>query len=315
MTKDPLISVIMPIFNVEKFVLEATTSILNQTYTNLEIIIIDDCSTDNTYEIIEKFAQTDKRIKLYRNDKNIKLVATLNRALQYVTGEYVLRMDGDDISEPNRVEKLYEFLRNHSDYMLVSSQVKTIDEYGKEIGCPNLPNNLESIKKVCRYISPVLHIWLCRAELYKELNGYRNILGAEDYDFVLRVLSSGYKVKNLSERLYSVRIRKGNTVSTIGLNQQISHNYCVFLYDQRIRKGGEDDFNEEFLFLQYGYESSNQKKFQYLYKNFQKGIMMLRSYNFLGFYYVIQSLVGSKYIRSYLFNRIMYRLKILGSGL
>lgn len=307
-----LISVLIPVYNVEKFIEQAILSICHQTYKNLEIIIFDDCSTDGTYEIVKRLAKQDSRIKLYRNEKNLKLVGTLNKALQYVTGEYVLRMDGDDISAPNRVEKMYDFLQKNSDYVLVGSQVHVIDEQGHQIGQSNLPTNLEVIQKVCPYISPILHIWLCKTSIYTELNGYRNILGAEDYDFILRLLSKGYRIKNLDDRLYSVRVRQGNTISTIGLKQQISHQYCVQLYKERLKNHDEDSFNDVHLLGLYDLAMIEQDKFTYGYANFKKGFLMLKSNNLLGVYYVILAYVCSKYIRSYLNDRIMYRLKMLG---
>lgn len=307
-----LISVLIPVFNVVEFVEEAILSVCKQTYKNLEIIIIDDCSTDGTYESVKQLAELDSRIKLYRNEQNLKLVGTLNKALEYVTGEYVLRMDGDDISMPDRVEKMYDFLQKNSDYVLVGSQVNTIDEQGNQIGQPNLPNTLEVIQKVCPYISPILHIWLCKTSIYVELNGYRNILGAEDYDFILRVLSKGYKIKNLDDRLYSVRVRQGNTISTVGLKQQISHQYCVQLYKERLKNHNQDSFNENYLLSLYDLAIVEQDKFIYDYANFKKGFLMLRTKKKLGVYYIMLAYVCSPYIRSYLNDRIMYRLKMLG---
>lgn len=307
-----LISVIIPVYNVEKFVEQAILSICYQTYTNLEIIIIDDCSTDNTFALVQRIAQEDERIKLYRNEKNLKLVNTLNKALQFVTGEYVLRMDGDDISALDRIEKMYDFLQKNPDYVLVGSQVNTIDEQGNQIGQPNLPNNLEVIQKVCSYISPILHIWLCKTSIYTELDGYRNILGAEDYDFILRTLSRGYKIKNLDDRLYSVRIRQGNTISTIGFKQLISHQYCVQLYKERLKNHNQDSFNDNYLLGLYDLEMVEQDKFTYDYANFKKGFLMLKSKKVLGVYYVALAYICSPYIRSYLNDRIMYRLKMLG---
>lgn len=311
-----LISVIIPVFNVEKFVEEAILSICNQTYKNLEIIVIDDCSTDNTFFLIEQIAKKDKRIKLYRNEYNLKLVATLNKALQYVTGQYVVRMDGDDISLPNRIEKMYHFLENNPDYILVGSQVITINEQGNEIGKPKLPNNFEVIRKICLNASPILHIWMCKTVLYKKLNGYRDILGAEDYDFILRVLSYGYKITNLNEHLYLVRIREGNTISTIGLKQHISHKYCTYLYKERLNNNNIDSYNYDFLINKFNLIATedNQNKFIIHSQYFKKGFMMLKSYNILGLYYISLVFIKSRYIRFYLINRIIYKLKILGSN-
>ncbi len=100
-----LISVIIPVYNVQSFVEEAILSICNQTYRNLEIIVVDDCSTDETYTIVENLVKKDSRIKLFRNRKNSKIVKTLNFALEQANGEFIARMDGDDISSLLRLEK------------------------------------------------------------------------------------------------------------------------------------------------------------------------------------------------------------------
>ena len=102
--QNKLVSVIIPVYNVEKYVKEAIQSIQNQTYINLEIIVIDDGSSDKTYTIVEELARNDERIKLYKNEKNLKIVKTLNRALSLANGENIARMDGDDISALDRIE-------------------------------------------------------------------------------------------------------------------------------------------------------------------------------------------------------------------
>lgn len=109
MTIKSKVSVLIPVFNVEKYIKDSVQSIRNQTYKNIEIIVIDDGSTDDTFGVVAKIAESDKRIKLFKNEKNIGIVKTLNRALELSTGEYIARMDGDDISELDRIEKIKLF--------------------------------------------------------------------------------------------------------------------------------------------------------------------------------------------------------------
>lgn len=123
----PLISVLIPVYNVEAFVKEAILSICNQSYKNIEIIVVDDCSTDNTYNIVAELVPNDARIKLFKNNKNSKIVKTLNFALEQSKGDFIARMDGDDISAPQRLEKQLNFLLKHPQYALVGSHVTTID--------------------------------------------------------------------------------------------------------------------------------------------------------------------------------------------
>ncbi|WP_242039003.1 glycosyltransferase family 2 protein [Acinetobacter baumannii] len=171
--EQPLISVLIPVYNVEAFVNEAVLSICNQTYKNLEIIVVDDCSTDNTYNLVANLASIDSRIKLYKNSKNSKIVKTLNFALEQATGDFVARMDGDDISAPERLEKQLDFLIKNPQYFLVGSHVNTIDSNNNVIGRQEMPIKDEIINKTIKYASPVLHIWLAKREVYNQLNGGR----------------------------------------------------------------------------------------------------------------------------------------------
>ena len=98
-----LISVLMPVYNVASYVSEAIESILKQTYTNFEFIIIDDCSTDGTFAICEGYARKDNRIVLLHNEQNLKIEGSLNRGLAHCHGKFVIRMDGDDVSLPESV--------------------------------------------------------------------------------------------------------------------------------------------------------------------------------------------------------------------
>ena len=113
MSKYPQITVLMPVYNVSAFVTEAVKSILNQTYTDFELLIINDGSTDKTWDEVLKI--TDKRILLVENEKNIGLANTLNRGVELARGKYIARMDGDDISMPDRLEKQYKLLENNPD--------------------------------------------------------------------------------------------------------------------------------------------------------------------------------------------------------
>lgn len=124
------ISVVMGTYNSEKVVGEAIKSIQNQTLSEFELIICDDCSSDNTYRIIEKIAQKDSRIKLIKNNQNLGLAKTLNRCIEISNGDFVARMDDDDISHPDRLKIQYDFLKENIQYALVGSSVNLFDENG-----------------------------------------------------------------------------------------------------------------------------------------------------------------------------------------
>lgn len=241
-----LVSVIMPTYNVEQFVAEAIESILNQSYSNIEFVIVDDCSTDNTYKICEKYAQKDSRIKLLRNEKNSKIEFSLNRALKNCTGKYVIRMDGDDISDKFRIEIMKNYLDSHKDIKLLGTSAITINTNNEEIGRTIFLSDFSIIKKTCLLKTPVVHIWMTYKYIYDELNGYRKLFATEDYDFILRLITSGYKCSNISDYFgYKIRVnRVGNSSNTYGVKKLKSRWYTANLYKERI-KGKFDSYSEE----------------------------------------------------------------------
>jgi len=240
---EPLISVLIPTFNVENFVEEAIRSIMDQTYKNLEIIIVDDCSTDNTYSILLNLASIDKRIKLFRNTVNKKIVETLNFAISKANGEYFARMDGDDISLPERIESQYKFLLENPEVDLVGLNVIMINEYGEVIQEEKYLENHEDIVRASKYVSPILHIWLAKKNVYNKLIKYR-VPTVEDYDFILRSIDNGFKLANVQSSLYLQRIREGNTITASGLIQHKSRHYIKKLSDERFRNENIDSHSE-----------------------------------------------------------------------
>lgn len=124
------LSIIMGTFNGEKTISRAIESILNQSFTEFEFIICDDGSTDATYGILEKYAQKDSRIKLIKNEKNLMLAGTLNRCIEVAQGEYIARMDDDDFSHKNRLEKQIQFMREHEEYAIVGTCRNIFDDDG-----------------------------------------------------------------------------------------------------------------------------------------------------------------------------------------
>lgn len=123
-----MISVIIPVYNVEKYLPECILSILNQTYTNFEIICIDDCSTDSSYEILEDFAKLDNRIKVFKNDVNSSLGFTRNRGLKIANGKYVMFLDSDDWLDFNTLEILHDFAEKNDLDTLMFKAINFDDE-------------------------------------------------------------------------------------------------------------------------------------------------------------------------------------------
>ncbi len=120
-----MVTVLLPVYNGEKYLREAIDSILNQTYTDFEFLIINDGSTDRTEEIILSY--TDPRINYVKNEQNIKLIATLNKGLKLAKGKYIARMDGDDVSLPARLEKQIGYMEKHPEIGLCGSYIQTLE--------------------------------------------------------------------------------------------------------------------------------------------------------------------------------------------
>jgi glycosyltransferase involved in cell wall biosynthesis len=238
-----LVSVLIPVYNVEAYVEMAVRSVLSQTYCKLEIVIVDDCSTDGTHAICQRLAAADARIRLFRNDSNRKIASTLNRAYAESTGEMIARMDGDDISEPDRIDRQVDYLNANPHIDLVGVNLIGIDASGNELNRFFHLWDQELLVKSSKYVTPVSHVWVARRSVYERLSGYRDIPGCEDYDFLLRMLSQGLRFGNIPDYFgYRVRIqRRGNTQAMIGLGQRKMFSYVYRLYLER-RNGCADSF-------------------------------------------------------------------------
>jgi glycosyltransferase involved in cell wall biosynthesis len=199
----PRVTVLMPVYNGERYVHEAISSILNQTFQDFELLIVNDGSTDNSINIIDSF--NDKRIRVIHNEANIKLIATLNKGLSLAKGQYIARMDCDDISLPKRLEKQFIFMESNPDVAMVGSWIKVVNEYG------GLTRSIKYLTPA-EYISSVLLFANCfahpsifiRSSSLQENRYLDSFLHAEDYDLWVR-LASCYKVSNLQQFLVKYR--------------------------------------------------------------------------------------------------------------
>lgn len=201
------LSVILAVSNGEKFIKSAIESILEQTFTDFEFIIVDDASTDATPAILEDLE--DKRLQIVINKKKKGLTASLNLGLKLAQGEYIARMDADDIALPNRFDQQIEVLEKQQDLALVGTGAELIDEEGKTIGRKHFPASFAVIKRVIMRFNPFIHpSVMIRRKVIEQIGGYDESLdGAEDYDLFLRIVKD-YKAINLPEVLLKYRIQK-----------------------------------------------------------------------------------------------------------
>ena len=200
------ISVIMGVYNCGDTLEQAILSIQNQTYCNWELILCDDGSSDNTYEVAQKLAAMDSRIILLRNPQNQGLNQTLNNCLAAATGKYIARMDGDDDCAPERFEKQITFLEKHPEYQITSCPMKLFDQNGVwgQTVVPEFPTPKEVVSG-----TPISHAAvMLRKECIDAVGGYtvnKHMLRVEDVNLWIKLYAAGYRCCNIQEPLYWMR--------------------------------------------------------------------------------------------------------------
>jgi glycosyltransferase involved in cell wall biosynthesis len=216
----PAVSVVLPAYNCEKYIGKAIQSVLQQTFTDLELIIINDGSTDNTEQVIHSF--NDHRIVYIRNSKNEGLIYSLNRAIDLAQAKYIARMDSDDISKPERLAKQRSFLDQHEDITVVACTIEFIDQKEAFTGIWDLDRQTitpAQIKKAILKQNCIAHpTVMMRSEIMKALRYKPYQKNIEDYDLWLRVLSRGYKIAKLDEPLLLYRIHE-NSITSVHLKK------------------------------------------------------------------------------------------------
>lgn len=206
---NPEISIIMSVFNDEKFLKESIESILQQTFNNYEFIICNDCSTDSSGKIIEEYLQKDSRIIYIYNEKNLGLSASLNRCIEIAKAPYIVRMDSDDISKRDRLEKQYNFLIDHQMYDVLSGQAELIDSSGNIYSLTKMEekelNILEAVKKT-QIIHPTV---IMKRESLKKIGNYtvsELTRRGQDYDLWMKFLLNKYKIFISSDIFIQYRV-------------------------------------------------------------------------------------------------------------
>ncbi|MCD7828362.1 MAG: glycosyltransferase [Clostridiales bacterium] len=203
----PKISVLMGVYNCSSTLSEAIDSIICQTFTDWELIICDDGSTDSTYNIaLEYKKRFEEKIILLQNSKNLGLSLTLNTCLEAAHGEYIARMDGDDISMPDRFQKQVDFLDTHQNIDCVGTGMIRFNKNGDFSAAPSIENpNKYTLKlyPLCYHATIMM-----RKKAYDALGGYLSIprtVRCEDIDLWFRFTYMGLKAANLNDYLYKVR--------------------------------------------------------------------------------------------------------------
>ena len=216
----PKVSVLIPAYNAEKYLGEAIESILNQTFTDFEFIIIDDCSTDKTWEIIQKYSKKDKRIIAIKNEENLKLSATLNKGIDICKAEYIARMDADDWSYPDRLQKQYDVISKDPKIGILGGAMEVCDEKLeiKNIRKYNLSDS-EIRKSLFKY-SPFCHpATIFKKEALLQYKYSIELNDAEDYDLYFRI-GKNWEFANCEDTVLKYRISSAQVSTKKAKRQQ-----------------------------------------------------------------------------------------------
>lgn len=248
--KEPKVSVLMSVYNGGKFLKDAMDSILEQTYQDWECIVIDDCSTDNTPQLLSEYAQKDKRIRVYRNEKNQKLPASLNRALKSAKGTYIVRMDADDICRRDRLEKQVAFMEQNRGLSLSCCRLMAL--MGDEIFPATLQRRgePEMVKAQFLFFNPIVHPGVIARKTVMEKFWYREeFTCTEDFDLWIRMLAAGETLAIQEDYLLLYRIHEKQVTKTARKQQQEQYRRIIRPFYEKMLFPLEED---ELQFLQQG---------------------------------------------------------------
>lgn len=234
----PKVTVLMPVYNGEKYLRPAVESILGQTLTDFEFLIIDDGSTDRSVEIIRSY--DDPRIRLVHNETNQKLIATLNKGFALARGQYLARMDSDDISLPQRLEKQAAFMDQHPEVGVCGTWAKRINDAGEVLGRWQTPTGKDLAKLLWRP-TPVIHpSAFIRAGIYRQFSYNPEYAEAEDYELWLRVAEKT-KLHNLPEYLLLYRVHS-ESITALNREAQLVSSYRAFMQLSRSANVSFEEF-------------------------------------------------------------------------
>jgi glycosyltransferase involved in cell wall biosynthesis len=209
----PRISVVMAVYQGERYLSEAIESILFQTEPSFEFIIVDDASSDRSMEILKRYECTDKRIVIIRNEKNLGLGASLRVGSEAASGEYLARMDCDDLSPKNRFELQLEYLERHPEISILGGNHRLIDENGTDIGLLEYPNSSEIMRWNMLLGNGLIvsnGATMMRRDYLFQLGNYRDLRAAQDFELWSRTFAEKpFPIANIKEIVLCYRQHTG----------------------------------------------------------------------------------------------------------
>jgi len=266
--KNPKISIVLPCYNGAKMLGGAIESIIAQTFIDWELIIVNDCSTDNTLEVANAYAKRDKRIRVYSNEKNSKLPATLNHGFREARGEYWTWTSDDNLLLPNFCEEMNRYLDEHSEFGFVASDEQRIDMNGNVYAEVRMPDDLSLRLPLNCYIGAS---FMYRAYIAKTIGEYReDLFLVEDFEYFLR-LNDACGVGVLHKTLYQYRANPGSLTATRQKEIQACHNRFRIEYLPKAEKHFQ---NHPQLMATYYFSivdrTSGLERWKYFWRFFQK---------------------------------------------
>lgn len=268
----PLVSVILPIYKGEKYILTAVNSILSQSYKNIELILIDDCSPDDSINKIKDLK--DSRIKIITNTSNLGLIKTLNKGIQTAKGKYIARMDQDDISFVNRIEEQVHFLEKNEQVDILSANYETI---GSELRETNFPLYSATINLELHFHNCICHpLVIFRSKIVENYNLYYdpNYKDTEDWQLWFNAYNNGVIINNLNSKLLQYRIEGQSTTERDSVKRR---DQFIKMYSYILPKT-LDDYNESDCILHWsvamgGVQEVNRKEINSYIKRIKKALI------------------------------------------
>lgn len=243
-----LISVIMSVYNEKpQWLKESIESILNQTYKNIEfIIIIDNPLNKKAIDLINNYALKDKRVKLFINDKNMGLVYSLNLGLKNANGDYIARMDADDISHLNRLEKQLKYIKEEN-LDLIGSNINLFNENGVFFTTDKLLTHKYIKKLLAKGTIGIVHpTFFAKRELFDKLGAYANSLHTEDKELLARAICNNFRVGNIKDILLNCRYNNQSITKTNAIYVDRVGRYITKVFKDCLMSG-KYNFDEKYI--------------------------------------------------------------------
>ncbi|MDP1694809.1 MAG: glycosyltransferase family 2 protein [Candidatus Woesearchaeota archaeon] len=231
----PLVSIIMPVFNDDKHVDDAIYSLLKQSYINIEVIAIDDCSKDKSFAFLKDLSKIDKRVKIFKNKQHIGLTNCLNKGILIAKGKYISRLDSDDLANKKRIERQVSFLEKNKNIFLIGTGYTIFNEMGV---CMRIrpPSNFKKLRLILEKNNIICHSSI----MFRNESGifYRNkFYFGQDYDFYLTLITMGKKISCISQLLTRHRINPSGISCSYKRKQKQFRQKARFFYFERLRNG------------------------------------------------------------------------------